>query len=242
MSFKERAKAVIEEITADADWIREPIVGFADTASPKIRSLKTSVSENHLLPEEILPQATIILSYFLPFTKDAGECNREGTEPSKQWADLYNATNALIAEINTALAAELRNAGIPAEIPAGGFDTDSLMSRWSQRHIAEAAGLGTFGRNNMLITRAGSMGRFGSVITALREPADSPVTEELCLGKAGKNCTACIDRCPTGALKIDGFDRKACYAVCLKAEKELGADVCGKCTVAVPCAVKENNR
>ncbi|MBQ4597751.1 MAG: hypothetical protein IJB12_05070, partial [Methanocorpusculum sp.] len=87
-----------------------------------------------------------------------------------------------------------------------------------------------------------SMGRFGSVITALREPADSPVTEELCLGKAGKNCTACIDRCPTGALKIDGFDRKACYAVCLKAEKELGADVCGKCTVAVPCAVKENNR
>ena len=239
MSFKETAAAVIKEITADADWIREPLIGYADVQSPKIRSLKTSVSEDHLMPEDVLPKATVILSYFLPFTKEAGECNSKGTFPSQRWADLYNATNALIAEINTALVSRLRDLGIPADIPAGGFDTEILMSRWSQRHIAEAAGLGTFGKNNMLITNAGSMGRFGSIITALDEPADLPVTEERCRGKAGGNCNVCIKRCPTGALTENGFDRKVCYAVCLKAEQELGADVCGKCAVAVPCAVKE---
>ncbi|HJJ77399.1 MAG TPA: hypothetical protein O0X78_02870, partial [Methanocorpusculum sp.] len=91
--------------------------------------------------------------------------------------------------------------------------------------------------NNMLITRAGSMGRFGSVVTALKEKADLPMTEELCISKAGGGCLACVKRCPTGALSADGFDRNVCYFVCRKAEEELGADVCGKCAVCVPCAV-----
>ena len=239
MSFKTTAADIIREMTCEADWIREPIVGFADVSSPRIRGLKESVSAFHLMPEEVLPEAAIILSYFLPFTKEAGECNRKGTFPSQQWADLYNATNALIAEINDALVFRLQEMGVAAAVPAGGFDTELLMSRWSQRHIAEAAGLGTFGLNNMLITRAGSMGRFGSVVTALNEPADLPETEERCLAKAGGLCRVCVNRCPTGALTETGFDRQKCYAVCLQAEEMLGADVCGKCAVAVPCAVFE---
>ena len=237
MSFKEAAAEIIREMTKDADWIREPLVGFADVSSPKIRGLKESVAKDHLLPEDVLPEATIILSYFLPFTREAGDCNKEGDFPSQRWADLYNATNALIAEINDALVSRLQEAGIAAAVPAGGFDTELLMSRWSQRHIAEAAGLGTFGLNNMLITRVGSMGRYGSVVTALKESADLPETTERCLAKAGGKCRVCIERCPTGALTEDGFDRKACYVICKKAEEELGADVCGKCAVAVPCAV-----
>ena len=239
MSFRDTAYAVIREKTAHADWIREPVIGFADAASPVIRRLKTSVAEDHLMPEDVLPEATIIISYFLPFTKAAGMSNHDGDFPSQQWADFYNTTNALIAEINEALVDTLQAEGIPAAVPAGGFDTDRLLSRWSQRHIAEAAGLGTFGLNNMLITKAGSMGRFGSVVTALDEPADSPLTEELCTAKTGRKCTVCVKRCPTGALRTDGFDRNICYTICRKAEEELGADVCGKCAVSIPCAVKE---
>lgn len=239
MSFKETAAEIIRSHTADCAWIREPVVGFAAVSSPKIRSLKNSVSEGHLMPEEVLPEATIILSYFLPFTRAAGECNRNGDFPSQEWADLYNKTNAVIAEINEALVCRLQAEGVSAAVPAGGFDTELLMSRWSQRHIAEAAGLGTFGLNNMLITSAGSMGRFGSVVTALDEAADSPLAEELCIAKAGGRCGVCVKRCPTGALTENSFDRKKCYAVCRKAEEELGADVCGKCAVGIPCAVTE---
>ncbi len=231
---------VIREKIANADWIREPIVGFADVASPLIRGLRESVSPTHFFPEEILPEATIIVSYFLPFTKEAGLCNRDGDFPSQQWADLYDATNALISEINESIKERLGADGISVAIPQGGFDTEILMSRWSQRHIAEAAGLGTFGLNNMLITKAGSMGRFGSVVTTLSVEADSPMTEAQCLSKKGGKCVACVKRCPTGALQTDGFNRHVCYAVCSRAEEELGADVCGKCAVAIPCAVKEN--
>ncbi len=237
MSFKTAAADIIRGITRDADWIREPVIGFADVASVKIRGLKVSVSESHLTPEEILPGATIVLSYFLPFTREAGACNRDGDFPSQRWADLYNKTNALIAEINDALVSRLQAEGIPAAVPSGGFDTEQLISRWSQRHIAEAAGLGTFGLNNMLITPAGSMGRFGSVVTALKEPVDLPETAERCLAKAGGRCHVCISRCPSGALTDTGFDRHICYAVCSRAERELGADVCGKCAVELPCAV-----
>ncbi len=153
---------------------------------------------------------------------------------------MYNATNALIAEINEAIKERLEAEGVAVAIPQGGFDTKSLVSRWSQRHVAEAAGLGTFGVNNMLITKAGSMGRFGSVVTSLAVEADSPMTEEQCLSKRGGKCITCVKRCPTGALQVDGFDRHVCYALCLQAEEALGADVCGKCAVAIPCAVKED--
>ena len=237
MSFKETALEIIREKIRGADWIREPLVGFADASSAHIRGIRSSVADDHLMPEDVLPEAEIIISYFLPFTKAAGECNRDGDFPSQLWADLYNKTNELIAEINEALVSALEEAGVKAAIPAGGFDTDRLLSRWSQRHVAEAAGLGTFGLNNMLITKSGSMGRFGSVVTALKEPCDLPISEELCLSKAGGKCRACVKRCMTGALSEGGFDRELCYSVCKKAEEELGADVCGKCAVCVPCAV-----
>ena len=237
MSFKETALEIIREKIRGADWIREPLVGFADASSAHIRGIRSSVADDHLMPEDVLPEAEIIISYFLPFTRAAGECNRDGDFPSQLWADLYNKTNELIAEINEALVSALEEAGVKAAIPAGGFDTDRLLSRWSQRHVAEAAGLGTFGLNNMLITKSGSMGRFGSVVTSLKEHCDLPISEELCLSKAGGKCRACVKRCLTGALSEGGFNRELCYSVCKKAEEELGADVCGKCAVCVPCAV-----
>jgi len=47
-------------------------------------------------------------------------------------------------------------------------------------------------------------------------------------------------KCVAGALYNDGFDRHACYALLLENaemhKKEGLADVCGKCTVFVPCS------
>lgn len=210
------------------------------------------------MPEDILSNATYILTYFLPFTKDVGENNADGVVASQEWADIYNKTNAIIGEINIQLKELIEAAGSNAAIAPGGFDTDSLVSTWSVRHIAEAAGLGTFGVNNMLITEVGSMGRFGSVVTSLRKEdvADGVVEGEIvegkiveerisykkierCLYKSQKKCLACVKRCPTGALTAESFDRKKCYESCLVGERERGADVCGKCAVMIPCAIIE---
>lgn len=114
------------------------------------------------------------------------------------------------------------------------------MSDWSHRHVAWIAGLGTFGLHNLLITARGCCGRLGSFVTdAACTPSASPGFE-YCLFKSKGTCGACVKNCVTGALKEDSFDRHRCYGLLLENaalfENEGLADVCGKCTCAVPCS------
>ena len=41
----------------------------------------------------------------------------------------------------------------------------------------------------------------------------------------------CVERCPVGALKEDGLDKRKCYEYLMKNSRIHGffADVCGKC-------------
>lgn len=56
------------------------------------------------------------------------------------------------------------------------------------------------------------------------------------------SCKLCIEKCEKEALKINEFDRKECYKVCLTNQKvyeKYGvADVCAKCLCNVPCSFK----
>jgi len=129
--------------------------------------------------------------------------------------------------------------GTSAAVPndAGMISMDNPRSRWSQRHVAYLAGHGTFGLNNMLISDAGAVGRYFSVVTALDVPTDAPVSEERCLWKRDGSCGLCMKRCAAGALTAEGFDRFKCLEQCLvNMQKYPGADVCGKCTVELPCS------
>ena len=56
----------------------EPIVGFGDARSPRFQELRTVVHPEHYLPEDILPGATTVVSYYLPFTKDVARSNISG--------------------------------------------------------------------------------------------------------------------------------------------------------------------
>jgi len=120
------------------------------------------------------------------------------------------------------------------------FDPEKLISDWSHRHIAVAAGLGRMGLNNMLITEAGCCGRLGSFVTSLDLAPDPRPEEHACLYLHNGSCGRCADRCVGQALFTDRFDRHNCYKVCLRNETEhesVGqADVCGKCLVSIPCA------
>lgn len=219
------------------DWKR-PILGFADANGAYFRSLREIISPTHYMPQEFLPDCTVVFSYFLPFAQEIGRSNTQGKEPSSVWLTAYNETNRLFLELNTHLIRLIEGWGYRAVSPhpVGMIDGEHIYSNWSQRHIAYAAGLGTFGVNNMLITDVGTCGRFYSIITNLPVESDHPLTEERCLYKRAGACGICVKQCPIHALDLTKpFDRNACASRLDGFDKRLGADVCGKCVVELPC-------
>ncbi len=244
---------IVEQVQeAVAGWIqsgrspgfwREPLVAVASAADPLFMELKRAVAGDHALPDDLLAGARSVVAYFLPFKHELGQAN--ATEPfyaSRSWAEAYTATNALIAAINQRLQRELEAKGRRAAVtPAThNFDEERLISRWSHKHVAYIAGLGTFGHNRLLITRAGCCGRLGSFVTDLELPPTARPDTEWCLTRTGRKCLACAAKCRFGALTEEAFNRHTCYAQLLRNDAHYDdlplVDVCGKCSCEVPCS------
>jgi len=124
------------------------------------------------------------------------------------------------------------------------FQRTEYNSNWSERHIAYAAGLGTFSLSDGFITERGIAHRCGSVVTDLALPA-SPRTAESpyanCLFYTNGSCNACITRCPAGAITERGHDRLKCREYMqsnrpyLMEKYDVGVVGCGLCQTKVPC-------
>ena len=234
-----------------------PLVGFADALHPSILSLKEVISHDHQLPTEVLSDGSIVIAYYVPFTRELAKINAEyGRMAAPAWAESYEQTNAMFGVLNEHLIDFLEGLGFKGAVSkeASTFNQEKLISNWSQRHFAYAAGLGTFGINNMLITKSGCCGRYSTVVTNLPLEPDQPIDEELCLYKKNGSCGICVRNCPTGALTVSDFNRYACYELCQEnaaiytnfgssyleeagdAANSAGSDVCGKCITASPCA------
>jgi epoxyqueuosine reductase QueG len=161
-------------------------------------------------------RAKTLISFFIPFSEETGKSNAEAGLASHEWAKAYEDTNAMIRDLYLSLIKYLQGEGYHAAVPkeAGVFDRENITSRWSHRHAARIAGLGTFGLNNMLITQAGCCGRIGSLLTDLVLKPDKKPQQENCLYKRNGSCRLCIEKCPVGALTTEGFDRVKCFAQC----------------------------
>jgi epoxyqueuosine reductase QueG len=224
-----------------------PIIEIISAENEKLGTLKEIVSSEHLMPNDILPDAKSIISFFIPFQESIVKSNIGGTMASEEWATAYIKTNELIKMINKNIEAMMKKNGYKTgKIPAThNFDEKKLISNWSHRHIAYMAGIGTFGINNMLITKKGCCGRLGSIILSYEFKKYKQINEakEKCLNKANGNCGICYKKCVAIAFENNNFDRHICYKQCLENanyhEKTGYADVCGKCLVALPCSMKE---
>jgi epoxyqueuosine reductase QueG len=223
---------------------KDAIVRFADANDSLFYNLRSAVSSTHAMPKDFLDEAETVIVYFIPFTDEINKSNIKGRECSEEWARAYVESNKLMQELNQYLADELEDSGYKSYAIPGtyNFDTDKLISDWSQRHVAYIAGLGSFGLNNMMITEKGCCGRIGSIVTSLKLEPSNRLNEEYCLYKKNGKCKACVRRCVNNALKVDEFVRNNCYDICLENDKKysyLGlCDICGKCTVGVPCSTK----
>jgi epoxyqueuosine reductase len=90
-----------------------------------------------------------------------------------------------------------------------------LLGDVSLRHAAVSAGLGVWGRHNLVIhPRFGSRLSFTGILTELPLSSDPPVTEELC-----DNCNLCVEACPGKALDVEG---RTDDLKCLKSSQPYG--------------------
>ena len=249
----------------------EPLVQFADGDDPIFAEYKTIVHPSHLTPREALaktfnkspediPAHLSIISWILPITSKTRESNRRRTlTPSRLWmytrryGEKFNEALRehvvkLLTEMGCMAVAPVLQPYFEAPIlrPDFKYETSEkgCYSNWSERHIAYAAGLGTFSLSDGFITERGIAHRCGSVVTNLVLPpsprtAKSPYSN--CLFYVNSKCNACIARCPAGAITENGHDKLKCLEY-LKIKRQFSiekynveADACGLCQVKVPC-------
>jgi len=218
------------------------LCGIAAADDEIIKSLRSNNEANIDMtqPEEWLPGAESVISVFMPFSKWITEDNKGGDWPSEAWLNGRIEGQITVNQMTLALAEKIKEEGYEAVIPL--FDPrfkankSESTSNWSERHVAFAAGLGTFGLSRGIITELGMAGRFGSLVTSLRiEPTPRPYADllEYCV-----KCGACIRNCPVKAISVEKLkDNKLCDIFLdetrLKEDPYYG---CGKCQSGVPCA------
>jgi len=94
-------------------FFREPVVGFSSAGDDLYKNIKTIVSEYHLYPQDLLPEAKTVVSFFIPFSQEVVDSNK-GKDVSEEWALSYIRGNTLISSICETLTEMLRKNGIKA--------------------------------------------------------------------------------------------------------------------------------
>lgn len=120
-------------------------------------------------------------------------------------------------------------------IPTNESEWDINTNRWrsivSQKHAAQAAGLGTIGRHSLLITpEFGSMLWLGCVLCE-QELEPDPLKEPIC-----NNCNLCVNICPIHALENRDLNQGSCwdYAFGDDEDKKIWLISCHKCRDICP--------
>jgi len=227
------------------------LIGAADAGDGILASLSANKEANidMMQPEEWLPGARTVLSFFLSFAAWIKEENIVGDWPSDGWLHGRIEGQAAVNKVTLALADLIRGEGYEAVAPSldqrfrvisdengTGVAGEIYTSNWSERHVAFAAGLGTFGLSRGIITELGMAGRLTSIITTFySEPGPRPYSDLLdnCI-----KCGGCAERCPVGAITVPNFKDHLLCDLYLKAirKKEDPYYGCGKCQCGVPCA------
>ncbi|MBN2245085.1 MAG: epoxyqueuosine reductase [Candidatus Aminicenantes bacterium] len=113
------------------------------------------------------------------------------------------------------------------------IDWEKQIGHVSHKKIAQLAGLGWIGRNNLLVTKeAGSGLRLVTILTDMPLECGAPVPFSC------GECTRCISECPAQAIDADpkNFNHLACFEKLKEFRKRglVGQYICGVCVRACP--------
>lgn len=240
-----------------------PLVGISRGDDPLYGSYKEHVGHFHWTPKEIFtltfpdvqvtPDRLVIISWILPQMPRVREDNGlERIYPAERWARsriFGEITNVKLREhVVAVLQSQGYHAVAPQLSPLWKTQNSAIYGRastWSERHAAYAAGLGTFGLCDGLITARGKAMRTGSVVAdVVIPPTPRPYENHhaYCLFFAEGTCKKCITRCPVGAITEQGHDKDICYnhtvitsREYIKSNYHLEGYCCGLCQTNVPC-------
>jgi ferredoxin len=245
----------------DPAW-DDALVGFASGADPIWQQYKEYIGAFHWTPWEVFnqhcpgvpaaPGDLTVISWVLPQREMVRRANRKARKfPAEEWARIRvygeNCNVALRRHVAETLSASRTAAIAPMLVPNWAIvesERFSYASSWSERHAAHAAGLGTFGLCDGLITQRGKAMRVGSVVANIRlAPTPRPYSDHraYCLFFTDGTCGKCIDRCPVRAITEAGHDKEKCRLHLVDARKyvsrtyEFEGYGCGLCQVGVPC-------
>jgi ferredoxin len=242
----------------------KPLLGFAPGDDSLFLEYREAVDPRHLLPEEVFnlhfpgkPASgsdLAVVCWVLPQTGKTLEDNRRQDRlPAERWLRNKQMGETFNDILRRHVIGWLSGKGIDGVAPVlsphyGRYFSlrSGLASSWSERHIAYACGLGTFGLSDGLITPVGKAVRIGSaVVRAKVGPAVRPYSDihEYCLFYRDGSCGACAARCPSGSIRRDGRDKGLCQdyihgIVEPYAREKYGLEstyACGLCQVGVPC-------
>lgn len=244
-----------------------PMIGVAMGDDPYYDFLKEHIGAFHWNPEEVFrlkyPDGTagrelrVVSMAFPQSSETVAAQSREKNCPAREWIVSRGEWEPLMKEFSGKLVKELEERGLRSvsidlqpEFRTERSAALGIASRWSHRHSAYLAGLGTFGLSEGLITEKGKAVRITSLIVeAPLEPTKRPYSEyrEWCLYFRDGSCGACMKRCPADAISREGHDKEACDAY----EEFFAAhywpeDIkrgnyilgCGLCQAGVPCQNK----
>lgn len=239
-----------------------PLVGFARGDDPLFEDYKEHVGPFVMTPREafsltfgdpgVRSADLSVISYILPQTEATKADNRRETfHPSERWARARifgeDVNVKLRRHLVAALTAEGCRAVAPLLTPQFSLRLSpkyGFSSTWSERHAAYAAGLGTFGLCDGMITSVGKAMRAGSVVAEIRLPSTPrPYADHRagCLFFSRGICKKCAARCPVGAISEAGKDKALCFTHVRKMREYVkthyGFDGygCGLCQTGVPC-------
>ena len=247
--------------TEEPAW-DDVLVGFASGADPIWQQYKEYIGPFHWTPWEVFaqhcPQASAgaseltVIVWVLPQREAVRKANRRAKRyPAEAWARIRVYGEEFNAALRRYVADGLNRAGHAAIAPmlvpnwtVVQSERFSYASSWSERHAAHAAGLGTFGLCDGLITAKGKAMRVGSVVARVSiAPTPRPYADHraYCLFFANGTCGKCMDRCPARAITKAGHDKEKCRQHLVRSRKyvkktyQFDGYGCGLCQVGVPC-------
>ncbi len=262
--INESPKNTLKNDANEKAW-DEPLISFSSGADPLYQFYKKDIGEFYLLPLEIFnytfPKIKIesnqltVISWILPQTElTKFEHRKQKKFPTERWARARIFGEEVNDELRKYVVHTLHDAGYAAIAPIQSpiwttrpSEKYVISSNWSERHAAYAAGLGTFGLCDGLITSKGKAMRCGSVIAKIDiSPSERNYNDHhaYCLFYSKGTCGECISRCPAGAISKIGHDKIKCSKHLdmtrqyVKNHYNFKGYGCGLCQTNVPCESK----
>ncbi len=244
----------------------DPLVGFVRGDDPLLLDYKRIIGAHHFTPHEIMkwqaekngvaaPRAedVSVVSFIMPITQRTKTDNAARKDwTSERWAqtrllgEIFSQT--MVREIVTYMMSKGVLAVAPDATPMFNKKRYPLVgwaSPWSHRHMAYAAGLGSFGINDFFITEKGCAHRLASFVVNLKLEPNRQRTADIhanCLHYQDIPCLKCRSRCPAGAISEQkGHDKEACMQRVSSSLKYCNRNYhifiygCGLCATGTPC-------